>query len=124
MMSGGEQIRRALTFSHALWEARAELVDRAEREITREDLDWFERERFDAVMDEHRRVLRALEGFRLQAAYDSEPVSVRCTPEERSAARRLAFGLFEEGLSAESAVDRLWSEGFPHDVFGRSTSGG
>ncbi len=123
-MSGGEQIRRALIFSHALWEARAEVVDRAEREVNRENCGWFERERFDAAMDEHRRALRALEEFRLQAAYDSEPVSVRCTPEERSAARRLAFGLFEGVLSAESAVDRLWSEGFPHDIIGGSASGG
>jgi len=124
MISGGEQIRRAVIFSHALWEARAELVDRAEREVNREDLDWFKRERFDAAMEGHRRVLRALEEFRLQAAYDSEADSVKCTPEERSAARRLAFGILEGELSAESAADRLWSEGFPHDVFDASTSAG
>ncbi len=32
MISGDEQIRRVLILSHALWEAREEIVDRAERE--------------------------------------------------------------------------------------------
>ena len=63
MISGGEQIRRLLLF-HALWEARKVVVDRAERTVNPEDLDWFERERFEATMDESRRMFRRLEEFK------------------------------------------------------------
>ena len=69
MISGGEQIRRLLVFYHALREAHDEFVDRTEREIDRESLDWFQRERFDSAMERHRRVLRAVEEMRLEAAY-------------------------------------------------------
>ena len=41
MISGGEQIRRLIVFYHALREAQEEFVDRVEREIDRERLDWF-----------------------------------------------------------------------------------
>ncbi len=116
MISGGEQIRRLLVFYHALWEARKVVVDRAERTVNPEDLDWFERERFEATMDENRQMFRRLEEFRLQAAFNSEPVSVKCTSAKRSAALRLALGLFEGELSAERAVDQLCSESFPGDV--------
>ena len=86
--------------------------DRAEREIDRESLDWFQRERFDSEMKRRRRVLRAIEEMRLEAAYHAELVSVRCTPAERSEAYRLALEILEGEASAESAVDRLLSDGF------------
>ena len=99
------------------------IVDRFDRDVNPDDLDWFERERFEATMEDSRRVFRRLEEFRLQAAYDSEPVSVKCTAEERSAALHLAHEMFARRLSAENAVERLCSEGFPQDVSGGSTSG-
>ena len=117
MISGGEQIRRLLVFYHALREAHDEFVDRTEREIDRESLDWFQRERFDSAMERHRRVLRAVEEMRLEAAYHAEPVSVRCTPEERSEACRLALEILQRERSPESAVDRLLGDGFPREVF-------
>ncbi len=70
MTSGGEQIRRLLVFYHALWEARKVVVDRAERTVNPENLDWFERERFEATMHENRQMFRRLEEFRLQAAFN------------------------------------------------------
>ena len=110
MISAEEQIRRVLVFSHALWEAREVIVDRAECAVNPEDLDWFEREKFEATMEENHRLFRRLEVFRLQAALDSEPVSVKCTPKERSEALRLALALLEGKLPAESAVERFLSE--------------
>ncbi len=56
MIGGDEQVRRVLIFFHALSDAREEFMDRAEREINREDLDWFQRERFDAMVDVQRQV--------------------------------------------------------------------
>ena len=123
-MTGEEQIRRVLLFWHALWEAREEFVDRAERETDRESLDWFQRERFDASMEQHRRVIRAVHERRLDAAYREEPASVRCTPEERSEARRMARQILEEGASPEAAVDRLLSDAFPHEVSGGNVGRG
>ena len=91
-------------------EAREVIVDRAECAVNPEDLDWFEREKFEATMEENHRLFRRLEVFRLQAALDSEPVSVKCTPKERSEALRLALALLEGKLPAESAVERFLSE--------------
>ncbi len=124
MISGGEQIRRLLVFYHALREAHEEFVERAEHEIDRESLDWFQRERFDSAMERDRRVLRAVDEFRLEAAYRSEPVSVRCTPEERSEACRMALEVLEGKASAETAVDHLLSDGFPRELFSGSVDGG
>ena len=124
MIGGDEQIRRMLIFFHALSDAREEFMDRAEREINRENLDWFQRERFDAIVDGQRRVFRRVEELRLEAAYRSEPVSVRCTPEERSEARRLAFEILEGKASAETAVDHILSDGFPRELFSGSADGG
>ncbi len=124
MISGGEQIRRLLVFYHALREAHEEFVDRTECEIDRESLDWLQRERFDSAMERHRRVLRAVEEMRLEAAYHAEPIGVRCTPEERSEACRLALEIHQGERSAESAVDHLLSDGVPHDVSSESVEGG
>ncbi len=124
MISGGEELRRLLILAHALWEAEEELLNRFQREIDWENLDWLEREKFDTAMNKHRRLLRAHEEFNLGAAYNSEPVSITCTLEERSEALRLAFDVLEGSLTPERGVDRLLSEGFPHDVFGGSTSAG
>ena len=123
MSRGDEQIRRLLVFFHALREARDVIVDRVERAVNPENLDWFERERFEATMEDSRRVFRRLEEFRLQAAYDSEPVSVKCTAEERSAACRLALDVLEGEVSAEAAVQRVLSERFPHEPRQRTATG-
>lgn len=109
MISAEEQIRRVLVFSHALWEAREVIVDRAERTVNPKDLDGFEGERFEATLEENQRLFRRLETFRLQAAFDSEPVSVKCTSKERSEAVRLALALLEGRLPAERAVERFLS---------------
>ena len=119
MITPSERTRRMLILWYALCEVREEIVERVRREIDVEDFDWLARERFEAALDENRRMFRALDESRLQAAHDAESASVRCTPEERSAARRLANELLEGELLAETAVDRLWSEGFPHDVSAR-----
>ena len=115
MIDGREQLRRLSIFIEAMWEAREAIVERFEHETDRDELDWFERERFDEALEENRRVFHRLEEFRLQAAYDSEPV-VKCTAKERSAAVRLALEMFEGGLSAETAVERVCGERFPHDT--------
>ena len=116
MISASELSRRLIIFMEALWEARERIFERTERETDREELDWFERERFDEDMDLHRHARRVREELDLQAAYDSEAVHVTCTNEERSEALRLAFAVLEGKLAAERGVDRLVSEGFPHDV--------
>jgi hypothetical protein len=115
VISKREELRRLLILLEALWEAREELFERSQREIDRENLDWFYREKFDAALEDHRRVLRAVEALRLQAAYDSEPVNVRCTALERSEAVRLALDILEGKLTPERGVERLLSEGFQHD---------
>ncbi len=116
MISGGELSRRLIIFMEALWDARERIFERTERETDREELDWFERERFDADMDLHRHARRVRGELDLQAAYDSEAVHVTCTNEERSEALRLAFDIFEGNLTPERGIDRLVSEGFPNDV--------
>ncbi len=116
MISGGELSRRLIIFMEALWEAREKIFELSERGIDREELDWFERESFDEDMDRHRHALRVRGELDLQAAYDSEAVHVTCTNEERSEALRLAFDIFEGNVTPERGVDRLVSEGFPHDV--------
>jgi len=124
MITAAERARRAIMFSYALWEVRVELVERAERAVDREELSWFERERFDEAMDEHHAVLRRLEEFALQEAYDSKPVSVRCAPAERLETRCLALELFEGELSFENVADRLFDEGFPNGGPGPGDVGG
>ena len=112
MIDGREKVRRVLLLSHALWDVRAELVENLERKIDPENLDWFARERFDAALEENRRAFRALEEFRLRSAYDSEAVSVSCTPVEQSSVRHLASAILTGELSSEDAVDQIWSDDF------------
>ncbi len=112
MITPDEEFRRLLLFMHALWEAREELNKR-NRAIDRDALDWFQRERFDEALEADCRVLQKRQDLLLQAAYDGETAIVRCTQEEHRTAVSMALGILEGTLQAEHAVGQLCSDDFP-----------
>lgn len=110
-----ETIRRLSLLSYALWEARRIISDRAKRDVDRDNLDWFMRERFDAAMEDNSDVLRLYEEFELKSAYDSNQLHVQCTSEELRVVLSLSLEFFNESLPEQVMVDYLLSSGFPQD---------
>lgn len=112
MIAPTEEFRRWLLLLHAMWDARKELFNRT-LGIDRDELDWFECERFDRALDAERSRLRRHEAHLFRAALKGEADVIHCTPTERKAAVDLAVGILDGNLSTEAAFAELCSDAFP-----------